>query len=126
MFPYIEQKLYFDFELVDEPTTIDEYEANNNCYIEAGETYKYHAYDIQGVFNTRYVNELPELADYFDSMLFDYVDSLIEENGFNYDESADGSYYEQALAWISTNDDLKDTDTAEVIAALVNPELLTA
>lgn len=92
---------------------------------EEGFHYEYIATDNQACFHDRTVDNVTLLAMNFDSMLTDYVDETIESCGFEYDETASGSYYEQALEWIKTSE-LKDTDTAEVIEVLVYPDKLTA
>jgi hypothetical protein len=93
-------------------------------YDEDARVYNYMAVDDQGVFSNRYVYKVSDLADKFDSMIQDYIETDIEIAGFDYDSSKEETYYEQALDWCKANRDYKDTDTCEVIACLVNPELL--
>ena len=64
--------------------------------------YNYIAYDDQGVFHPRCVLKVDELTDAFDSMLKDYVNDNLEEDGFEYDDHK-GGYYEQALEWARQN-----------------------
>ena len=60
-------------------------------------TYRYCATDDQYCFHDRYVNDVNDLADAFDSCLQNYVNDYIEEDGFKYDKEKDGSYYDQAV-----------------------------
>ena len=85
----------------------------------------YEVYDLQGVFHSRYVDDVSELIDCFDSMLNDYIDDDVEVHGFSNDENnTEKSYYEQMLDWMQANDNYKDTTICEVVACLVNPELI--
>ena len=104
---------FFDFTL--EKCDIDEY----------GDECGYKATDDQGVFYTRYVMDVKDLSDGFDSMLQDYIENDIEANGFDFDPTCDKqTYYEQALTWCDNNEIWKNTDTREIIACLVNPDLI--
>lgn len=92
---------------------------------EDGDTYNYIATDDQAVFHDRTAYKVSGLTDLFDSMLPDYVDEECEYNGFEYDESQDGTFYEQALKWVKSDENYRDTDLAGVLEALVNPDSLT-
>ena len=103
---------YFEFTLVRENGVTDD-----------GKEYNYQVVDNQGTFDTKYIDKITELTDCFDSMLKDYIDDYIEENGFKYDKGSDRSYYEQALSWV-VDTTLSETNTHWVIAALADPETL--
>lgn len=98
---------------------------DDNYMIEAGE-YKYMASDDQGCFCNRYANDIGDFISMFDSMVYDYIDSNIEEDGFIYDQKADGSYYDQAFKWLSGREDYKDTAIFHVVAVFSWNEKLTA
>ena len=85
--------------------------------------------DDQGVFETRYINRVSQLVDCFDSMLPDYVDETLVENGFVYDEdaeaNAEAAYYEQARDYISNSCSyLQGTDTFDVIFCLTHRDYI--
>lgn len=84
--------------------------------------YAYDVVDNQGVFYTREIDDVTELVDCFDSMLPDYVESVLEEHGF--EPKMDQNYWEQALEWIRNDEYLKDTDTREIIECLMNSDLI--
>lgn len=91
---------------------------------EFGDVSKYIVEDDQSVFYTRHIDRITDLADCFDSMLMDYIDDAIEEHGFDYDENADGTYYEQALEWAKANEDKVYSGYIEMLECLVNPEFI--
>lgn len=84
--------------------------------------YNYKATDDQGVFHTRYVTDVTELADEFDSLLQDYVIDDLECQGFEPDIHE--NWYKQALTWCEENEEYKGTDIHQVIACLLNPDLI--
>lgn len=105
---------YFDFTLWVNDTNEED---------ESGYVSKYIATDDQGCFQARYVNDVKDLADCFDSMLMDYVDSELYYHNFKYDDKSNLAFYEQAKEWIENtiNNPLFDSYTYEVICCLVNP-----
>ena len=82
----------------------------------------YVAIDRQGVFQNRYIVNIQDIVDCFDSMLADYIDTNIEEDGFNYNPETGTTYYEQALKWVNENPD--EEYYKDVIKALVYPETI--
>lgn len=105
---------YFDFTLwVNDTNEKDEF----------GDTSKYLATDDQECFEPRYIDDVRELSDCFDSMLMDYVDSELYYHNFQYNSNSDKAFYEQAKEWIENtiNNPLFDSYTYEVICCLVNP-----
>lgn len=108
---------FFEFTLEKEHGIIPESE------LYAGEEYNYIATDDQGVFHPRYVMKVDELIDAFDICLNDYIDSNLEEDGFEYDKEkeVDETYYEQALKWAKKNK--YSPCITEVIETLVSGEL---
>ena len=111
---------FFDFCIVtakDYGKIIDEdiepEEANDINYV---------AIDRQGVFQNRYIVNIHDIVDCFDSMLTDYIDTNIEEDGFNYNPEMGTTYYEQALKWVKENPD--EECYKDVIEALVYPETI--
>ena len=92
---------------------IDPEEANDINYV---------AIDRQGVFQNRYIVNIHDIVDCFDSMLADYIDTNIEEDGFNYNPEMGTTYYEQALKWVNENPD--EEYYKDVIKALVYPETI--
>ena len=111
---------FFDFYIV----TAKDYEEIIDEDIEPEETddINYIAIDRQGVFQNRYIKNIRDIADCFDSMLTDYIDTEIEEDGFNYNPEIGTTYYEQALKWVNENPD--DECYKDVIEALVHPETI--
>lgn len=82
----------------------------------------YQVVDDQCVFDTRYIDEVRDLPECFDSLLVDYIDSDLEEYGYH---SFPFDGYENAKDWIKENcPDLKNTHIYNVICCLVNPELI--
>ncbi len=81
--------------------------------------------DDQGCFSDIYVEDIEGISDCFDRLLPDYIDRTLEDYGFEYDDNKDGTYYQQAYKWIKSEEgrDLLDTDTFEVIEALVNQSI---
>ena len=59
----------------------------------------YEVFDLQVCFDTRYIQDISELVDCFDSMLDDYVFD-IEDYGFEYDEDSPLTETEQAIEWM--------------------------
>ena len=86
--------------------------------------YNYIATDDQGTFHPRYAIDVNELTEMFDSMLKDYVDDNLEEDGFEYDDHI-GAYYEQALEWARQNEFYKEhaPQMIEVLEALTEGRL---
>ena len=86
----------------------------------------YEVSDMQGVFEPRYINKVADLTECFDSMLNDYIDEDVEENGFTNDENnTEKSYYEQMLDWLPTSEIYKNsTGLIELVACLVNPWMI--
>ena len=89
---------------------------------EDGDEYNYIAVDDQGVFHSRYITDITEIANCFDSLLMDYIESNVEEDGFKYDDNRNGTYYEQLLEW------LKEVNYYEwyidVVSCLIDPRLI--
>ena len=79
--------------------------------------------DDQGVFHDRVCEKIEEIVDCFDSMLMDYVESTLEDFGFEYDQKSDLTYYEQAHQWLNSDagKELQGTDTYKVVEALTDP-----
>ena len=109
---------FFEFTLTKEHGVVPESDV-----IFGGEEYNYIAIDDQGVFHSRYAMEVNDFIDMFDICLNDYIDSIIEEDGFEYDKEkeVDETYYEQALKWAKKNE--YSPYITEVIEALVSGEL---
>lgn len=86
----------------------------------------YEVSDMQGVFEPRYINKVADLTECFDSMLNDYIDEDVEENGFTYDENnTEKTYYEQMIDWLPTSETYKNsTGFIELVACLVNPWMI--
>lgn len=106
---------YFDFTLwINDTNEEDEF----------GNTTKYFATDDQECFKPRYVDDVRELSDCFDSMLMDYVDTELYYHNFEYNPNTNKAFYEQAKEWIENtiNNPLFDSYTYEVICCLVNPD----
>lgn len=106
---------YFDFTLwVNDTNEEDEF----------GNATKYFATDDQECFKPRYIDDVRELSDCFDSMLIDYVDRELYYYGFQYNSDSDKAFYEQAKEWIENtiNNPLFDSYTYEVICCLINPD----
>lgn len=82
------------------------------------------ATDDQGVFHDREFYPASSASDCFDSMLIDYIEEPTEEYGFVYDETAVGTWYEQAEKWCDNNPDFPDY-YADMIRVLANPDLIT-
>ena len=91
---------------------------------EFGDITKYIVEDDERVFCTRYIDSVWGLADCFDSMLMDYIESPIEERGFDYDINADGTFYEQALKWAKANKDKVYSEYIEMLECIVDPDLI--
>lgn len=89
---------------------------------ECGDVTKYIVEDDERVFHTRYIDCVSDLADCFDSMLMDYIETPMEECGFDYDIDADGTFYEQALEWAKANKSKVYDGYIEMLECLVNPE----
>jgi len=93
---------------------------------EDGNEYNYIAVDDQGCWDDRTGSKITDITDWFDACLQDYVEEPIEYAGF--EPKSEGkrywNYYEQALAWCDANEDYKDTDLRNIIACLLNPELI--
>ena len=104
---------FFDFTYEKEHGEIDE-----DLY--SGE-YNHIATDNQGVLHNRYVMNISDLSDEFNSLLDDYINEFIEEDGFEYDENAEGTYYEQAYKWcVDTNYEYKTI--TDVLDCIIHPE----
>lgn len=89
-----------------------------------GEIPKYYAKDNQEYFYTRTGNSASDFVNAFEICENDYIDSTLENFGFEYDEqiARETSYYEQAQQWIETEcTDLYDTDTYWVIYYINHP-----
>lgn len=119
---------FFEFTIIEEHGVIDSKgrDQEGNLVDPYGfyeGAYNYRISDDQGTFSNRYIQEVSELTECFDSMLQDYVNNTIEEYGFEDDAKSEKTYYEQALEWIDEKcPDLQNTDTREVIECLVHPE----
>ena len=115
---------FFEFSI----SRIEEKEVpfDDDCFVYALQNSdKYYAVsDNQCTFRTRYIDNVSDLVECFDSMLDDYINMNIEEDGFSCCENDDRTYYEQALEWLENNDDYKNTWTFDVVNCLVNPELI--
>ena len=98
---------FFDFTIVKEHGYNDD------------EEYNYIGIDDWGVFQNRYSEDIEGISEWFDSMLKDYIDDDIEENGFTHVNNA--TYYDEALQWAIDN---KHDCYIPVLNALVNPETL--
>jgi len=114
------------FEFWIEPTdrkTVEK--ANDECvfnYADLNADKFYRVVDGQGCFRTRYISDIKDLAECFDSLLNDYIDEDVESAGFEYSESNPKTYYEQMLDYM-----LKDKEYAgvcEIVRCLVNPSLI--
>ena len=93
-------------------------------YDEDEDEYNYVAMDDQGTLDPRYVMDVDDLTECFDSLLKDYIDDGIQEHGFEYNLMSDTSYYEQALKWIKTEaNELIKKCYQEVVEALVTGKL---
>lgn len=110
---------FFDFTLVKEHGFVP---GSDDLY--AGTEYNYIATDNHGVFQPRYVMDVNELTDMFDSCLKDYIDDMIEEDGFEVDEHY-GAYYDQAYEWAKENETYKEyyPTVIEALEALAKGEL---
>lgn len=106
---------YFDFSLEKEEGSID------------GVYYNYRATDDQGVFDDRLAENVADLADMFDSMLFDYVDSEAEYYGFtpsqDFNTFENNHYYKEMKDRLEGTE-LKSTILYDVICVLVDPDKL--
>lgn len=92
------------------------------CMCEMDEI-KYVVIDNQGIFQSRYISDVSQLSECFDSMLKDYIDDDIEDNGFVYNSKQKKTYYEQALEWLkkSSNEMYKEGYLEEILKALTDP-----
>lgn len=93
---------FFDFTLEK-----GKFEVKNDIIYDDG-VYKYRATDDQVCFHNRYVNDVNELVNEFDSCLQNYVNDYIEEDGFEYDKEKNGTYYDQAIEF---GKDIYDEDS---------------
>ena len=84
----------------------------------------YEVKDDHSCFRSRYVSRVDTLSECFDSMLEDYIETFIEEDGFEYNERDNKTYYEQALEWCEEQEYYKKSDIKEVIKCLINPSLI--
>lgn len=84
--------------------------------------YNYVASDNQGCWDDRHAENIEDITDWFDACLHDYLRDDLEEDGFK--PNANGNYWEQALEWCKTNDMYKDSQHMQVIACLLDPELI--
>lgn len=91
---------------------------------EDGEPYHYRVIDGQGVFGDRYIETIDGLTECFDSMLPDYVDYNVEEDGFREDENSPLSRYEQLQNWIMTQKEYQDSYIYDWIMAVNAPSLI--
>ena len=108
---------FFEFSISVSPLEVvpkDERDCLNEKWI-------YEITDDQGVFRTRYVDNIAGITDCFDSMLQDYIQDNLEEDGFEPDPKE--NYWEQVLKWMEGNE-YKGTDTCEVVQCLLNPALV--
>lgn len=80
--------------------------------------YNYKATDDQGVFHDRLVKNVADFADEFDSMLQDYIQDDLDEQGF--EPELNENYWKSALLWIGDNEYYKITKN--VIECLLYPE----
>ena len=87
--------------------------------------YKYSAYDMQGVFSTRYANDIQDFADMFNSMEEDYVVSVLDGADFIFNDHIDKDYYNQAYSYLKKLPDYNKTDTFHVISVFAGKEKLT-
>ena len=90
-----------------------------------GDEVVYEVSDDQGVFDSRYINHVSDLVNCFDSMLNDYVNDNIEEDGFEYNEDTSWKgYYEQALDWCEQQEDYRNSYLKEIIRCLAYPSAI--
>lgn len=81
--------------------------------------------DDQGVFQTRYINDISDLSECFDSLLNDYIDEDVEEDGFkNIEYDTEKSYYEQMLDWMNNDERYKGTFVQDIVYCLTNPSAI--
>ena len=87
---------------------------------------KYIVEDNQEVFHTRCIDDVNDLVFCFGSMLMDYVDCVLEDHGFEFDNKNDErDYYEAAADWVLDKDcELYDTDTAHIVLCLAGEEVV--
>lgn len=86
---------------------------------EDGEIYRYQVEDTHEVFHTRYVDDVSDLTECFDSMLIDYIDSTLDDYEFVLNEESEKTFYEQAQEYIEKEcSELYDTDTYHVICCI--------
>lgn len=83
--------------------------------------YNYKATDDQGVFHDRLVKDVKDFSDEFNSMLQDYIQDDLEEQGF--ESEVNENYWVSALKWIGDNENYKVTK--DVIDCLLHPEHIT-
>lgn len=99
-----------------------EFEVKNDITYDDG-IYKYCATDDQACFHDRYVNDVNELVNEFDSCLQNYVNDYIEEDGFEYDKEKNETYYDQAIEF---GKDIYDEDSVfmHILKVLFGTETL--
>lgn len=109
---------FFDFNIDIVP--IDEVSEDDRNDFALQEEWVYEMTDDQGTFRTRYADSICTIADLFDSMLLDYVDSTLSDFGFEWDQYSMEPQYEQALKWIKGTE-LEGTNIHRVIECMVDP-----
>ena len=83
--------------------------------------YNYKATDDHGCWNDRFVTNLEDFADEFDACLPDYIQDVIEEDGF--EEPNNENYWSAALKWINNREDKEYYKIIrEVIECLLDPK----
>lgn len=112
---------FFNFSI--EIISIDEVSEDAREEYDLQEEWVYEMVDDQGVFQTRYADNIADIADLFDSMLPDYVDSNLEEGGFTPDNYSETPVYEQAIEFFNGKP-LEDSQLMQVVKVLADPSLL--
>lgn len=89
---------------------------------EYGNMYKYEVVDSQGIFDTRYVNEVKELPDCFDSLYDDYIFELFEEDGLEFSESE--NKFQQIISAMENNDRYYNSHIKEIVNCILDGNLI--
>lgn len=110
---------YFDFSI--ELIPWNEVPEDDKAYL-AKQTEIYAVSDDQGVFHTRYINNILDLADCFDSMLNDYILNDIEEYGF--EPNPQENDWEQALKWMKEDNKEFWKWKIAIVECLLDPNLI--
>ena len=106
---------FFDFTIEKKEGHIDDVP----CY---EGTYNYIGVDNEGVFCNRYAKDIKEIADWFDSMLLDYVQTPLEEAGF--EPPIKVNYWKAALEYIENKKDWNHSKLTDVVMCLIDPDLI--